>query len=88
MGQVWPGSIERKRSNSWAYFEYFAIEARPKMAQRWDAKTGSYSELLTRIGPLIGSIEQMLESIESLSLGDEERRKVLGGNTARLLGLE
>ena len=36
----------------------------------------------------IGSIEQMLESIESLSLGDEERRKVLGGNTARLLGLE
>ncbi|MEE8585544.1 MAG: hypothetical protein V3T83_11900, partial [Acidobacteriota bacterium] len=30
-----------------AWIEYFAIEARPKMARRWDAKTGS-SELLTR----------------------------------------
>ncbi len=35
----------------------------------------------------IGSIEQMLESIESLSLANQERRNVLGGNTARLLGL-
>ena len=35
----------------------------------------------------IGSIPLMLETIEKLDLDEESRRKILGGNAARLLGL-
>jgi aminocarboxymuconate-semialdehyde decarboxylase len=36
---------------------------------------------------LIGSLEKMLSSIEELGLSQEEKAKVLGGNTADLLQL-
>nr|NIM49568.1 amidohydrolase family protein [Gemmatimonadales bacterium]NIN10889.1 amidohydrolase family protein [Gemmatimonadales bacterium]NIR02897.1 amidohydrolase family protein [Gemmatimonadales bacterium]NIS66532.1 amidohydrolase family protein [Gemmatimonadales bacterium] len=35
----------------------------------------------------IGSLERMLQSIRALDLPEGERAQVLGGNTARLLGL-
>jgi aminocarboxymuconate-semialdehyde decarboxylase len=35
----------------------------------------------------IGSLDQMLESIDALAIGAEEKAKILGGNAAQLLGL-
>jgi predicted TIM-barrel fold metal-dependent hydrolase len=36
---------------------------------------------------LIGSLEQMVESIESLDISDSEKSKILAGNAVELLGL-
>ena len=35
----------------------------------------------------IGSIEKMLESIQALNVPEESKKRILGGNAARLLGL-
>ena len=35
----------------------------------------------------IGSIPKMLESIQALNIPDESKKRMLGGNAARLLGL-
>jgi aminocarboxymuconate-semialdehyde decarboxylase len=36
----------------------------------------------------IGSLKRMLESIKGLAIGEADRAAILGGNTARLLGLD
>jgi aminocarboxymuconate-semialdehyde decarboxylase len=36
---------------------------------------------------LIGSLEQMVQSIESLEISESAKSKILGGNTTELLGL-
>jgi uncharacterized protein YdeI (YjbR/CyaY-like superfamily) len=41
-GSDWVDPREQNRRRSQRYVEDFATEKRPKMARRWDAKTGSY----------------------------------------------
>jgi aminocarboxymuconate-semialdehyde decarboxylase len=36
----------------------------------------------------IGSIPKMMESLKAIRVGEEDRRKILGGNAAELLGLQ
>jgi predicted TIM-barrel fold metal-dependent hydrolase len=36
----------------------------------------------------IGSIPKMLTSLQAINVSDDERRLILGGNAARLLGVQ
>ena len=81
--------IDRPPSEYWKEFYYDTVNFDPRCLELALDFAGPSQILAGSDYPhQIGSLEKMLESINKLEIRGADRDAILGGNTARLLGLD
>ena len=80
--------IDKPPSEYLKKFYYDTVNFDPKALQLAIDFAGTSQILAGSDYPhMVGSLEKMISSINALDIDDEERAAILGGNTAKLLGL-
>jgi len=80
-------NIKRPPSEYLKRFYFDTVNFDPR-ALRFAADFAGTSQILagSDYPHQIGSIEKMLESLKAIKVSEEDRKKILGGNAAKLLG--